>query len=122
LRSLACALVKKGTKPEAICEAIAECVQCSEDESCKRAKQAQAQAASAALDQSNTTLLIAEGALNVFELAARVVGRVARFVPMARPAAVLLSQVEGQLGTIRATLRAARAANDSTLRVLRLAA
>lgn len=123
LRSLACSLVNnKGVKPQAICDAIAECVECGSDENCKRARQAQAQAAVAALDSSNTTLAIAEGALNVFELVARVAGRVARFVPQARAAAVVLSRVEGQLGGVRATIRATRAANDATLRVLRLAA
>lgn len=122
LQSLACSLVKKGVKPEAICQAISECVQCGEDESCKRAKQAQAQAAISALDSSNTTLAIADGAVNIFELVARTVERVARFVPMARPAAIALRPVAAQLGEVRAAIRAARAANDGVLQVLRLAA
>lgn len=75
-----------------------------------------------AIEGSNQTLAIADAALQAFHLIARWVGRVARFVPQARAAGLVLGGIEGRLGAVRSEIAAARAANDAALRVLRLAA
>jgi hypothetical protein len=113
-----CAALAAGYSPSELRAEFAECVPCAED---KRKKAAQ-QAAQAALAASNQTLAIADGALIAFELISRWVGRVARFVPAARPAGIALGLVERSLGTVRGEILARRAANDAVIAILRLAA
>lgn len=113
-----CAAVKAGVPPQELRNAFAECVPCTEG---RRRSQSQV-AAAAALAQSNDTLVIADATLTAFQLIARWAGRVARFVPAARAAGLILGGLEGRLGAVRAEILAARAANDAALRVLRLAA
>lgn len=113
-----CAAVKAGVSPSEIRAQMARCVPCAEG----RRSQAQQQVAVNALNASQTTLLIADGALNAFQLVARWVGRVARFVPQARVAGLALGAVEGRLGLVRTEIAATRAANDVALTILRRAA
>ena len=113
-----CAAVREGITPAEIRAEMAECVPCTEG---RRRAQSQV-AAMQAIEGSNQTLVIADATLTAFQIIARWVGRVARFVPQARAAGLLLGGIEGRLGAVRSQIAAARAANDGALRVLRLAA
>lgn len=113
-----CSAVEHGASPAAIRLEMAECVPCSEN----RRKQQQQQQALQALEQSQRTFAVADGALGAFQLISRWVGRVARFVPAARPAGLALGAIERALGTVRSDIVVARAANDAAIVALRLAA
>jgi hypothetical protein len=113
-----CAAVNAGVPPAEIRSAMFECVPCAEG---RRRAQQQVQAMQA-IEGSNQTLAVADAALQAFQLVARWVGRVARFVPQARAAGLILGGIEGRLGAVRGEILAARAANDVALRTLRLAA
>jgi len=113
-----CAALRAGFTQQEIRLELARCIECSEN---RRRSQAQAQAVSA-IEGSNTTLLLADGALNAFEFASRLVSRVARFVPAAKGAEAPLRLMASTLGNVRGTIKIARAANDAALTALRLAA
>lgn len=113
-----CAALRNGYSPSELRLEFRECVPCTED----RRKSQQAEQALAALQASNRTFAVADLAVAAFELIARSVGRVARFVPAARPAGVILATIERSVGTVRGEIRAQRAANDAVIALLRQAA
>lgn len=94
------------------------CVECEEP---RRKKKEQA-VAQQALEQSQQVFAVADAAVAAFEIISRIVGRVARFVPQARPAGLLLLAIERQLGVVRNEIRVQRAANDAVIALLRRAA
>lgn len=118
---IVCWFLENRGEEDALRLELSKCLDCGSDEKCKREKQAIAEAVSNAVRQENT-LTLADAVLAAFEISFRTVERVARFVPQVRPLVVPLRVIVGRIGVVRAEVRAARAANDATLRVLRLAA
>lgn len=114
-----CAALEAGHSASELRREFANCVPCTET---RRRAQSAVQAAAASLDASNTTLALADGALTAFEVVFRTLGRITRFVPQARGLVGPTLALERSLGVVRAEIRATRAANDATIRVLRLAA
>lgn len=113
-----CAAVNAGTAPSEIRLAMQECVPCAED---RRRQRASAQAIDALLS-SNTTLELFGVALQALQLGLRSVSFVARFVPAARPALLVLVPLERRLGAVLGQVRGQQAANDAVVRILRVAA
>lgn len=113
-----CAAVNAGESQSEIRLLMRPCVECEEP---RRKKKEQA-VAQQALEQSQQVFAVADAAVAAFEIISRIVGRVARFVPQARPAGLLLLAIERQLGVVRNEIRVQRAANDAVIALLRRAA
>lgn len=108
LRSLACSLVRQGHSQESICDAIAECVDCSADKETKCEKEkSQVQSLVRALSFAADALDTANTVISAIGVMAGAVALVARFVPAARPAAVLLQSTQREILLVQAQVRAA---------------
>lgn len=113
-----CAAVAAGSTPAEIRLEMAECVPCQED---RRRSNTQRQALDALL-ASNNTLELFGILLQALQTSLRSVSFVARFVPQARPALLLLAPLERRVSGVLGQVVAQRAANDSVIRILRIAA
>lgn len=113
-----CAALNNGYPASQIRLEMRECVPCAEDSR----RQRQQAVALQALQASQQVFAAADLVAAAFELLARSVGRVARFVPAARPAGLVLSAIERQVQNVRTQIRVQRAANDGVIASLRLAA
>lgn len=119
---MACWYLDRGGSEAALRNELSRCIDVGE-EKCQREKQ-QLGAAAEALEQAERSLEIGATALGAVVVVVAAVALVARFVPAARPAGLVLGRIEPQLAaaqaSVAASIQVARimaAAIRSTLRV-----
>lgn len=108
IQNLICGFVRSGRmSPEAVRDAIAECVDCGEGASkCEKEKE-QVRSLVRALDFASDALDLSNKVISAIGVMANAVALVARFAPMARPAGNLLMATHREILLVQGQVRAA---------------